>query len=164
MVYSKYHALSTNESGTTPQPAWRSRERKLWLAVGFAGFLVTIMMAPGLSYNSPTGIVTQFLENHEQVCESTAETFVRIAEDTDIDGPFDNKALAALCKNTTWREGLVFRLRDSTGGGMGNVKNAFLNRLRFSIEAGGEWKRSKPGANVTDISTAGYVMPRMLHR
>jgi hypothetical protein len=138
MMYSKYHALSTNESGTTPQPAWRLRERKLWLAVGFAGFLVTIMMASGLS-NSPTGIVTQFLESHEQVCGSTTETFVRIAEETDIDGPFDYKALAALCKNTTWREGLVFRLRDSTGGGMGNVKNAFLNSLRFSIEAGGKW-------------------------
>jgi hypothetical protein len=136
MVYSKYHTLSTNESGTTLQPAWRSRERKLWLAVGFAGFLVIIMMASGLSYNIPTGIVTQYPETHEQVC---GETFVRIAEDTDIDGPFDYKALAALCKSTTWREGLVFRLRDSTGGGMGNVKNAFLNSLRFSIEAGGEW-------------------------
>jgi hypothetical protein len=139
MVYSKYHTLSTNESGTTSQPAWRSRERKLWLAVGFAGFLVIIMMASGLSYNIPTGIVTQYPETHEQVCR---ETFVRTAEDTDIDGPFDYKALAALCKSTTWREGLVFRLRDSTGGGMGNVKNAFLNSLRFSIEAGGEWHRS----------------------
>jgi hypothetical protein len=96
------------------------------------------MMASGLSYNIPTGIVTQHLETHEWVC---GETFVRIAEDTDIDGPFDYKALAALCKNTIWREGLVFRLRDSTGGGMGNVKNAFLNSLRFSIEAGGEWNR-----------------------
>jgi hypothetical protein len=136
-----YHALPTNQSGAAPKPAWRSRKQKLWLGAGFSGFLVTVMIASGLSYDSPTGIVTQFLEAHEQAYVSTAETFVRIAADTDIDGPFDYKALAALCKNTTWREGLVFRLRDSTGGGIGNVKNAFLNSLRFSIEAGGEWSR-----------------------
>jgi hypothetical protein len=143
MAYSKYRELSTNESGTNPQSAWRSRRRKLWLALGFAGVLVAIVMASGLSCDSPTGMVTQFRETHEQVYGSTAEAFVRIAEDTDIDGPFDYRALAALCKNTTWREGLVFRLRDSTGGGMGNVKNAFLNSLRFSIEAGGEWNHGR---------------------
>jgi hypothetical protein len=90
--------------------------------------------------DSPTGLVTQFLETHEQVHGSAAEAFVRIAENTDIDSSFDH---SALCKNTTWREGLVFRLRDSTGGGIGNVKNTFLNNLRFSIEAGGEWNHGR---------------------
>src|SRR5437763_1834146 len=126
------------------------------------------MMASGLLSDSPTGMVAQFLETHEQVYGSTGEALVRIAEDTDIDGLFDYKALAALCNNATWREGLVFRLRDSTGGGVGNVKNAFLNSLRFSIEAGGEWNHGRglqrTGARLTDNSTASYVMPRMLHR
>jgi hypothetical protein len=49
-------------------------------------------------------MVTQFLETHEQVHGSAAEAFVRIAENTDIDSSFDHSALAALCKNTTWRE------------------------------------------------------------
>jgi hypothetical protein len=114
-------------------------------------------MTSGLFYNSPTEIVTQFLENHDQVFPSSAETFVRIAQDVDIDGAFDYRALAALCENTTWREGLVFRLADRTGGGMGNVKNAFLNSLRFAIEAGGECSRDRSSinadANTTDTAT-----------
>jgi hypothetical protein len=96
------------------------------------------MTASGLSCGIPTGMVTQFLETYEQVHGSAAEVFVRIAENTGIDGPFDHNALAALRKNTTWREGLVFHVRDSTGGGMGSVKNTFLKSLRFSIEASGE--------------------------
>ena len=94
-------------------------------------------MVSGLHTN-PTEIVTKFLENHDQIFPSFAETFVRIAENVDIDGAFDYSALSALCRNTTWREGLVFRLADTTGGGMGNVKVTFLNSLRFAIEAGGK--------------------------
>ena len=51
---------------------------------------------------------------------------------------------------------------------MGNVKNAFLNSLRFAIEAGGEGTLIElvynASTNVTDIRIAGYVMPRMFHR
>jgi hypothetical protein len=103
------------------------------------------MMTSGLFYNSPTEIVTHYLESHhDEIFPNSADAFVRMAEDVDVAGSFDYTALARLCQNTTWREGLVVRLADSTGGGMGNVKNAFLNSLRFAIEAGGECSCERP--------------------
>jgi hypothetical protein len=45
----KYRELFTNESGTTPTTSVALTKQKLWLAVGFAGVLVTMMMASGLS-------------------------------------------------------------------------------------------------------------------
>ena len=58
-------------------------------------------MASGLLDKSPTEIVTKFLEHHDQIFPNSVDTFARIAENVDIDGPFDYSALAALCKNTT---------------------------------------------------------------
>jgi hypothetical protein len=95
-------------------------------------------MTSALFYKSPRQMVIPFLKNYDNVFPSSADAFTRIAQDVDIGDAFEYKPLEALCVNTTWREGLVFRLADTTGGGMGNVKNAFLNSLRFAIEAGDE--------------------------
>lgn len=138
MVRSEYHSLSTDESGPRSRSARPSRKREICLATGFCGLFSTVFVASSLLCTNPTKTVTTFLENHEQIFPSSAETFIRIAENVDVDGAFDYSALAALCRNTTWRDGLVFRLADTTGGGMGNVKVTFLNSLRFAIEAGGK--------------------------
>lgn len=167
-VLSRYPTPSTDESGLKSQPAWHSRKGKLCLAIGFSGLSFTIIIASGLFHNGPTDTATQFLEKHPQFFPSSVETFVRTAQDIDVGGTFDYRPLAALCANTTWRDGLVFRLADSTGGGMGNVKNAFLNSVRFAIEAGGESAASgiptTANLNLADVWIASYVMPRMFHR
>jgi hypothetical protein len=152
-----HHALSMYDSGVRPPSAWQRREKKLWLAIGLSGLLSTMLATSSLFYMSPGQMVTHFLESHVQASPSSADRFVGIAQDVDIGGALDLRPLGALCANRTWREGLVFRLADTTGGGMGNVKNAFLNSLRFAIEAGGEaapieaaaGERASP--NVTDL-------------
>jgi hypothetical protein len=132
MSHAGHHALSMYDS------ARQRREKKLWLAIGLSGLLSTMLATSSLFYPSPRQMVTHFLESHVQASPSPADRFVGIAQDVDIGGALDLRPLGALCANRTWREGLVFRLADTTGGGMGNVKNAFLNSLRFAIEAGGE--------------------------
>jgi hypothetical protein len=53
-----------------------------------------------------------------------------------IDGDYDGQALNELCSKTNWTEGLVFSCHGLEGG-LGNVRNIFLNCIRYTIEAGG---------------------------
>jgi hypothetical protein len=66
-------------------------------------------------------------------------TFIKLAQDTDIDGDFDLNALRELCQTTTWRDGLVFALKSDKDGGLCNVRNAFINFVKYALEAGGEF-------------------------
>ena len=61
--------------------------------------------------------------------------FVEEILENDIDGPFDNSALAALCSSKKWMPGLIFKCEAS--GVVGNVRNIILNCVRYAIEAGG---------------------------
>jgi hypothetical protein len=62
--------------------------------------------------------------------------FIQDVLQNEIDGPFDDSALAALCRTKTWMPGLIFKC-EAPQGGIGNVRNVFLNCVRYAIEAGG---------------------------
>jgi hypothetical protein len=62
--------------------------------------------------------------------------FIESASTTEIDGPFDNTTLVELCKTRTWTPGLIFKC-EAPAGGIANVRNVFLNCVRYAIEAGG---------------------------
>ncbi|ETS87684.1 hypothetical protein PFICI_01512 [Pestalotiopsis fici W106-1] len=55
----------------------------------------------------------------------------------EVGAPFDGEAIAALCANRTWTKGLIFHC-DAVPGGIGEVRNAHLNCIRFAMEAGAE--------------------------
>lgn len=55
---------------------------------------------------------------------------------TEIDGPFDNTALKKMCADKSWTPGLTIKC-EAPAGGIGNVRNVFLNCIRYAIEAGG---------------------------
>ncbi|CAG8959082.1 hypothetical protein HYFRA_00012863 [Hymenoscyphus fraxineus] len=61
--------------------------------------------------------------------------FAQAIADTEIDGPFDGSSLKELCQKTRWTPGLIFKCDPPTGG-VGIVRNIYLNCLRFAIEAG----------------------------
>ncbi len=63
--------------------------------------------------------------------------FIARASTTDIDGPFDNTTLVELCKGRTWTPGLIFKC-EAPEGEITDVRNIFLNCVRFAIEAGGK--------------------------
>ncbi|EHK98640.1 hypothetical protein M7I_5524 [Glarea lozoyensis 74030] len=76
------------------------------------------------------------------------EDFIAKILGTEIDGPFDAKPLQDLCARTSWQEGLVMSCEATRGGGMGNIRNVFVDCVRFVIEAG----------------ATGFVMPDILLR
>ena len=59
-----------------------------------------------------------------------------LAEESEIDGPFNNSTLVELCRTREWTPGLIFKC-EAPEGGIGNVRNVFLNCVRYAIEAGG---------------------------
>jgi hypothetical protein len=83
----------------------------------------------------------------EQMSEK--EAFIEKILGTEIDGPFDAKPLQDLCARTVWQEGLVMSCEATRGGGMGNIRNVFVDCVRFVIEAGGTyldiWIRKEKG-------------------
>jgi len=62
--------------------------------------------------------------------------FIQDVVGSEIDGPHNNAPLTALCTQGTWIEGLIFKCAAAIGG-VGNVRNIFLNCVRYAIEAGG---------------------------
>jgi hypothetical protein len=68
---------------------------------------------------------------------SEKEQFIEKILGTEIDGPFNANPLAELCARTKWQEGLVMSCEATRGGGIGNIRNVFVDCVRFVIEAGG---------------------------
>jgi hypothetical protein len=64
------------------------------------------------------------------------EMFIEQTLNSSIDGDYDGRALSELCMKTNWTEGLIFSCYGLEGG-LGNVRNIFLNCIRYTIEAGG---------------------------
>lgn len=64
------------------------------------------------------------------------EMFIERALSSTIDGKYDGRALNEVCSRTNWTEGLIFSCHGLEGG-LGNVRNIFLNCIRYTIEAGG---------------------------
>jgi hypothetical protein len=59
----------------------------------------------------------------------------------EIDGRFDGSGIAELCASKTWNPNLILSC-DPPPGGLGLVKNAHLNCIRFAIEMGGSCQPS----------------------
>jgi hypothetical protein len=76
------------------------------------------------------------------------QVFIQTATQTAIDGPFDDSAIKSLCASKNWTEGLIATC-GTPQGGVSNVRNVFLNCVRYSIEAGGKF----PQAVLTKIDT-----------
>lgn len=93
-----------------------------------------------------------------------------MAHDTEAQWPNHGLQLAKLCANRTWfpEEKAVILSCEPMQGGLGAVKNAHLNCIRFGIEMGGE--QSLVDARILifekelgtkNISPAELVLPRM---
>jgi hypothetical protein len=65
--------------------------------------------------------------------------------DTEVGVAFDGDAITTLCLNKTWTKDLIFQCEPAPGG-IGMVRNAHLNCVRFAIEAGG-----KPSGDPYDL-------------
>jgi hypothetical protein len=63
-------------------------------------------------------------------------SWVKAAMETEIDGPYDNSTLVALCNSREWIDGLIFKC-ETPEGGIADVRNMVLNCVRYAIEAGG---------------------------
>lgn len=64
-------------------------------------------------------------------------TFVNDFLAHEIEGPFDGEPIRKLCASKKWTKDLILSC-DPVPGGLGQVRNAHLNCIRFAIEAGGE--------------------------
>ncbi|KAG9244437.1 hypothetical protein BJ878DRAFT_69002 [Calycina marina] len=62
-------------------------------------------------------------------------TYIKEAQEWEIDGSFDQRPLRGLCERTEWQPGLAFECLASYGG-VGNVRNTVLTCVRYAIEAG----------------------------
>jgi hypothetical protein len=67
--------------------------------------------------------------------------FIQTATQTAIDGLFDDSAIKNLCASKNWTEDLIATCRIPQGA-VSNVRNVFLNCVRYTIEAGGELARA----------------------
>ncbi|PVH79122.1 hypothetical protein DL98DRAFT_371109, partial [Cadophora sp. DSE1049] len=70
-----------------------------------------------------------------------------LTDENEIDGPFNNSTLVELCRTRDWTPGLIFKC-EAPEGGIGNVRNVFLNCVRYAIEAG----------------ATGFIVPEILLR
>lgn len=68
--------------------------------------------------------------------------FVEDFLNNDIGGSIEGESISALCANRTWTKGLLFECEPPPGG-IGEVRNAHLNCVRFAMEAGGKLLRGR---------------------
>jgi hypothetical protein len=68
--------------------------------------------------------------------ELLKQEFIQDVIDNEIDGPINLDPLSELCRDTQWQAGLIVKCQPVPGG-IGNIRNMFLNCIRFAIEAGG---------------------------
>ncbi|KAI0176573.1 hypothetical protein BJ166DRAFT_230 [Pestalotiopsis sp. NC0098] len=96
------------------------------LAVFIWGLWYLEIPRPSLSFEKT---VPTFKSEKEQYLED----YLR----HEVGGPFDGIAITTLCAKKTWTKGLIFHC-DPVPGGIGEVRNAHLNCIRFAMEAGAE--------------------------
>lgn len=73
---------------------------------------------------------------HRFTVRGKQEIFLKTIEDAPIDGIFDNRTLVDLCGSTQWQDGLIVKCEPPYGDAV-QVRNVFLNCVRYAIEAGG---------------------------
>ena len=74
---------------------------------------------------------------YQKVKLGQKQVFIQTATQTAIDGPYDDSAIKSLCASKNWTEGLIATC-GTPQGGVSNVRNVFLNCVRYAIEAGGK--------------------------
>jgi len=82
-----------------------------------------------------TGINRQHIHAVTRVFRNQRELFIKDFLEHEIDGQFNGTAIANLCASKEWVPGLLMSC-DEVAGGVGEVRNAHLHCIRFSIEAG----------------------------
>lgn len=85
--------------------------------------------------------------------------FIHNTMANEIDGPFDNSTIVELCARTQWVPGLIFKC-EAPEGGVGNVRNVFLNCIRYAIEAGGECSSFHPMFILTTLQQPASLSPK----
>lgn len=82
--------------------------------------------------------VIELNSSHAVVELSKKDVFVQQVLQTDIDGPYNIQPLQEFCGSSerVYQPGLIVKCEPPSGG-FGNIKNMFLNFIRFAFEAGG---------------------------
>lgn len=110
----------------------------LCLVVATACYLFSQTQIPIFSSvpGSGSSLSSQFNHLYDVAVSGEKGSFVKKALQTEIDGPFDGEWISRLCNSREWVPGLIAKC-DAPQGGIGNVRNVFLNCIRYAIEAGG---------------------------
>lgn len=110
----------------------------LCLLVATACYLFSQTEIPNFSLGLGSGSSLSSQVNHlyDVAVSGEEASFIKQALQTEIDGPFDGEWISRLCNSRAWVPGLIAKC-DAPQGGIGNVRNVFLNCIRFAIEAGG---------------------------
>lgn len=106
--------------------------------VVFVLLLVIISSLYNLSSYRHDDLRQDIHQVYQKVKLGQKQAFIQTATETAIDGPFDNNAIKSLCASKNWTEGLITTC-GTPQGGVSNVRNVFLNCVRYAIEAGGKW-------------------------
>lgn len=98
--------------------------------------IAALLVSTTIFYISPSKAAGVIHDKFREVNVGKKNVFVEKAMKTEIDGHFDQTPIRELCGNTTWQDGLIFSC-GAPQGGIGNVRNVFLNCVRYAIEGGG---------------------------
>jgi hypothetical protein len=109
------------------------------------GFLILLLTTLSYYFFSPRYDVPSI---YRVAVTGRKGTFTRNILEHEIDGPFDTTALTDLCSTRKWTPGLIFQCEPPEGGAV-NIRNIFLNCLRYAIEAGG----SSTSKSFLDLTT-----------
>lgn len=106
--------------------------------------------------SSPTGAAKPVFTK-----EYIKQNFIKAVIRNDVDGPMNLEPLTDLCRNTKWQPGLIVKCQPFPGG-VGNIRNMFLNCIRFAIEAGGMSSPSICGRTfLTVVQQLAWLFPSM---
>lgn len=105
--------------------------------------------APPSESSKPPVVTTELLK----------QEFIQDVVNNEIGGPVNLEPLAELCRNADLQPGLIFKC-EPVPGGIGNIRNMFLNCFRFAIQAGGKLRcHSQLRYRLTWCTATGLVVP-----
>jgi len=99
------------------------------------GVILLVSSALYYSLHHPPQFLHQ-VDKYRQRLKGDRGVFLEKVLADDVGGKYDGQGLREMCDKQTWQKGLYFTCDDLTGG-IGNVRNTFLNCFRFALEAGG---------------------------
>jgi hypothetical protein len=78
--------------------------------------------------------------------ERRKQEFIQRVIGNEVGGPINLDPLSEICRYTEWQPGLIVKCQPVPGG-IGNIRNMFLNCIRFALEAGGMSRTSSLSLN-----------------